>query len=280
MGTKFQIIIYGDSTLAASSSAFSFTEIQRLEKIFSDYDPYSEINLLKKDNQWQQISRELYEVTAYAEKLNKHSKGAFDIKIGNITKIWKTAIKNQEMPDVVILQSEYKKKRKLKLKEKNGFFYLKMNEHIHLDYGGIAKGYAVDRAFQILHNNGLTAILVDGGGDMRMGEPPPGRDYWVIDTNNKLEVEYLLLENCAIASSGDTYQNIQINELTFSHIVQPQTIKGTKKSRLVSVIADQCMVADALATTLSITQKTKKLRKHYHYKARILEGETFIIKDF
>ena len=128
---------------------------------------------------------------------------------------------------------------------------------MRLDLGGIAKGYAVDRAFEMLTTAGNARVLVDGGGDLRVGDPPPGRDGWTIAVADSGSVgarqaRLVHVSNTALAQSGATYRYVERDGVRYSHIVDPRTGYGMSDDRIVTVQAPTCMEADALASALSV----------------------------
>ena len=127
---------------------------------------------------------------------------------------------------------------------------------MQLDLGGIAKGYAVDEALAVLAAADVTRALVDAGGDMRLGDPPPGKPGWRIGVA-PLEADgppsrRLSLSGVAVASSGDAWQYIEIDGTRYSHIVDPRTGLALTDHSSVTVVAPDGITADALASAVSV----------------------------
>ncbi len=123
--------------------------------------------------------------------------------------------------------------------------------------GGIAKGYALDQALAVLAELGVSRALVDGGGDVAVGEPPPGRRAWrvaVVTTGHELEraETYLELVHAAVATSGDLFQSVEIGGRRYSHIIDPSTGLGLTRRVSATVVARRGMEADALASALCV----------------------------
>ena len=136
---------------------------------------------------------------------------------------------------------------------------------MRLDLGGIGKGYAVDQAVQTLKRLGLGRALVEGGGDVMVGEPPPGKPGWRIelaplDVTNAPPGRFLLLKNAAISTSSDLYQRLEIEGKRYSHIVDPRTGIGLTNHSLVNVIARRGATADSLTKVVSVLGPDKGLR--------------------
>jgi thiamine biosynthesis lipoprotein len=136
--------------------------------------------------------------------------------------------------------------------------------NMRLDLGGIAKGYAIDAALNVLRERGIAIALVSGGGDMMAGDSPPGKKGWRVevaplDVTNAPPARFVLLSNRALATSGDVFQHVEIDGKRYSHIVDPRTGLGLTDRSLVTVIADDCTTADSLATAVSVLGPAKGL---------------------
>jgi thiamine biosynthesis lipoprotein len=127
---------------------------------------------------------------------------------------------------------------------------------MRLDFGGIAKGYAIDQALDVLRQHGISRALVDAGGDIGLGDPPPDKPGWVIGVAplepGDQPLIYLSLSNVAIATSGDTWQFVEINGRRYSHLVDPRTATALSDHSSVTVIAPDCTTADSLASAVSV----------------------------
>ena len=141
-----------------------------------------------------------------------------------------------------------------------------------LDLGGIAKGYAGDQVLGVLKGQyGIDRVLLDAGGDIRVGKAPPGEKGWKIgiaplDARDSPPSRYLVISNAAIATSGDAWQFVEIGGKRYSHIVDPKTGVGLTTRSSVTVIVQyenvgwegvsdaflQGAVADACASAVSV----------------------------
>jgi len=238
-----------------------FARIKEIEKVFSKFDPDSQIYQLNKLGALQ-VSKEVIDLIKKAKFFNQISEGAFDISVGPLVDIWKQAIKTQKLP----AQSQIDKARKLAgmdkitIEEKNSTIRFK-RKGMNIDLGAIAKGYAVDVAIEALKKAGIKDALVSAGGDMyclgtKVGEPwnigiqHPRKPYEVIG--------YLKLANKAVATSGDYEQFFILDNKRYSHIIDPKTgYPADKKVISVTVMAPDCLTADALATSIMVLGKEK-----------------------
>jgi thiamine biosynthesis lipoprotein len=126
-----------------------------------------------------------------------------------------------------------------------------------LDLGGIAKGYAADRALAVLKSHGVTRSLVAAGGDIAIGDPPPNSEGWTVsvpppDSETVSAWSRLSLKNCAVSTSGDDEQHVVIGGRRYSHIVDPRTGMALSNRVRVTVIAPKCVTSDSLATAASV----------------------------
>jgi thiamine biosynthesis lipoprotein len=142
-------------------------------------------------------------------------------------------------------------------------------EGMRLDLGGIAKGYAIDKAVEAMQISGAIGGMVDIGGDIRcFGEPPEGRNHWLIGVQNpNLDEDIaernlilkLKLANGASATSGDYQQFVLIEGKRHSHIIDRKTGASAQGLSSVTIIADNAIDADALATAASVMGAQKGL---------------------
>lgn len=260
MGTTFRVVLYAEGQEQAKQAAqAAFARIDELNQIFSDYEEDSEVSRLSRSagsGKKVPISSELWEVLHYAKKLSKKSGGAFDVSIGPLSKLWRRAFRQMEFPspDKIAEAKALVDYRKIKLYRKHRRAKL-AREGMRLDLGGIAKGYTVDAVYRELQKQGIHRTLVDGGGDIYAGDPPPGQSGWEVQLLSLKEGENpkkIVLTKRAIASSGSTYKFLEWNGERYSHIIDPRTGLGITETDIINVAAGSCMQADAFASTLSI----------------------------
>jgi thiamine biosynthesis lipoprotein len=131
-----------------------------------------------------------------------------------------------------------------------------MRPGMRLDLGAIAKGYATDEALAVLRRLGLPRALVNASGGISAGAPPPGRDGWRVAVAplepDAPPSQFLRVVNGAVATSGDTWQFVEIDGKRYSHIIDPRTGWGLTTHSSVTVLAPDGMTADGLATAVSV----------------------------
>jgi thiamine biosynthesis lipoprotein len=261
MGTQFKIICYArDERSASSACQAAFARVAQLNSLLSDYDPQSELNRLCDTGgtgRWVVVSPELWRVLQHAQQLSERSEGAFDITVGPLVRLWKRALRTRQLPDAQRLAEAQAAVgyRHVQLDARHRAVRLGQRQ-MQLDLGGIAKGYAADEALRVLQRHGITAALVDAGGDLVAGDAPPGSEGWRIGIAPLHEggppSRVLLLARRAAATSGDAWQHVVIDGRRYSHIVDPRTGLGLTDHSSVTVTAADGMTADALATAVSV----------------------------
>ncbi len=269
MGTTFNLTLYNhDKNYSQSIGNQFIKKIDELNFIFSDYDAESEISRLSAtagSGKKVKVSNELWIVLKHAKRYSKKSKGAFDISIGPLSKLWRSMFRRSEIFNGVKINSAKEKvnfrniryypfSKRVKLKVKG----------MRLDAGGIAKGFTVDEIVKILRKNGINQYLVDGGGDLYLGDPPPNKLGWSInvstlDAAGQKVTKNLVVHNTAIASSGDTYRFLEWEGKRYAHIIDPRTGYGVVDQRIINVQASSCMKADAIASILSVLSKAEQM---------------------
>ena len=258
MGAAFRIVLYAEEEEGARSAATAaFEEVQRLNEILSDYEAESELSQLSGTSgsgKMVPISEDLWTVLSAAQNLSKQTEGAFDVTVGPCVRLWRIARFRKSLPAPEKLAQARKAMgfRHMKLFPNKRAARLDAPNMV-LDLGGIAKGYAADKALAILRNKGLSSVLVDAGGDLALGDPPPGRKGWKIEIGGRKHPNLPTLElaNCAVATSGDVEQFVEVEGKRYSHIIDPRTGIGLATRLQVTVVAPSGMQSDSLASALT-----------------------------
>jgi thiamine biosynthesis lipoprotein len=254
--------------MGKQSASAAFSRIDALNHILSDYERDSELNRLSASagsGKIIRVSDDLWEVLTTAYQVSEETKGAFDITVGPYVKLWRRARRRGELPEPDRLQQ---------VQASVGYQYILLDS-IHqsvqltqpdmlLDLGGIAKGYALDEAMEVLKKHGITTALVDGGGDILVSDAPPGEKGWAIAIegtvqNENVETPTSLFTHQSIASSGDLYQFLEVEGQRYSHILDPKTGIGMTTQIRVTILAPTGILADAYASAVSVLGVEKGL---------------------
>jgi thiamine biosynthesis lipoprotein len=272
MGMPFAILLYSADTEAANrAAAAAFARIGELNRIMSDYDPSSELSRLS-DTAGQgkavHVSDDLWIVLSRAQKLSAETEGAFDVTVGPYVKLWRRARRTKAMPSPERLAAA---------RASVGYQALRLDLQaqtaelrkpgMRLDLGGIAAGYAIDEAMKVLAEHKIKQVLIDGSGDIVVGDPPPGKEGWRIElpsgeakgpdgkratAREAPPSRYLLLRNCSVTTAGDDFQFVELDGKRYSHIVDPRTGLGMTDHSSVIIVAPDCLTADSLDTAVSV----------------------------
>lgn len=267
MGLPVRIRLYSSSEEAAGTAvAAAFARIAALDQMMSDYRPDSELRRL--GSSWSPVSRELFAVLERAIEIADATGGAFDPTVGPLVALWREARQSHRLPDASAIDTA---------KTLVGWRLVQLDaarpavrlarEGARLDLGGIAKGYIIQQALQAMIPFGVTRALVEAGGDIVVGDAPPGRDGWSIDVTGS-DAEFVArasrLTNAALATSGPTAQFVEIDGVRYSHVVDPRTGLGLTNQVTARVIAADGATADALATALTVAPDTlSRIRRRF-----------------
>ncbi len=274
MGSPFNIVLYADTKQMADSVAQeSFKLVDSINLVCSDYDSSAELYKLQfaAVGKSIKISPILMELFCTAHKAYKDADGSFDITVGPLSRLWRSARKAQQFPTNAAINDARNRVGFNKLQiDSNAQTITFLQSKMQLDMGAIAKGYAADKVLALLQSHGITTALVDAGGDMVAFGIPPQKKGWTIGINvpgqqEKLLERKLVLSNKAVATSGDAFQFMVHEGKRYGHIIDPRTGYGVTFQRNVTVVAPTATTADWLATACSILtlEQVKILAKKY-----------------
>ena len=271
MGSMLDLVVYApDEQRAKQSMDAGLMELERLSLILSNYDATSEISLLgqKAFDEPIAVSHDLQVVLQESRRWHAFSFGRFDITIGPLSQLWRTSRKKKELPALDQIEQARKacgwdKVQLIPDPNEVGSSDDSLQQMVslkspglRLDVSGLATGYIIDRMFEAMVATGTESILINAGGDIRVGKAPPGRDGWRVDVaglglNAPLFATYLV-SDCAVTTSGDLYQYVEIDGRRFSHFIDPFSGSPIERRQSVTVFAATALDADAGATALAV----------------------------
>ena len=272
MGVEFKIVLYAESeTVAADAAEEAFAEIQLFDASLSDYKSGSEIRRLCGSAPHAKpvpISERLWRTIQHSETMHQKTNGAFDITIGPLSRVWRTARKRNRLPTDVKVNDALARMgmQHIRLVERKSgdesdvesnqetrkFLQLDL-ANMQLDFGGIAKGLAADSALKVLSDAGVNSALIDASGDVVVSDAPPGEEAWSVEIPSTDEsTATISLVNGAVATSGDVYQFLEVDGVRYSHLVDPKTGRAITTPRIVTVIGRDGMTCDSYASAISV----------------------------
>lgn len=270
MAIPVKLVLYApDNTTASSAAQAAFNKIHHLNAVFSDYDPESELRRLmntSREGAPTPVSDDLWSVLVQAQDIARRTDGAFDVTVGPLVHQWRRARRRGVLPppDGIEQAKKLVGYQFIRLHPENRSVEL-LKPGMQIDLGGIAKGYIVDAALTVLREQGLTRALVDAGGDMVLGDPPPGKPGWTIgiaplDLKEGSPLQYLSLSNVTVATSGDMFQFVEIGGKRYSHVVDPHTGIGLTDHAKVTIVGHGGALCDALGKAVSVLGPEKGIR--------------------
>jgi FAD:protein FMN transferase len=262
MGTVYEIAVYDDQPARASQAIDkAFTEIARLDAILSNFKPDSDLSRLNRNahHHAEQVPADLYRVIEESVRYSKVSGGKFDITVAPFVDLWKAALRGERLPT----EAEQQKLRACVGYEKIELIPPDRVEFhspcTRIDVGSIGKGYAVDRAVEILRANGIVNALVDAGQSTIYGMgAPPGKSAWEVhlrDPSNRVDPQVMLSDN-SVSTSEQTPASLLGIE-SAGHIIDPENGKPLETKYALSIVAKTGTASDALSTTLLLVGPAK-----------------------
>lgn len=261
MGNAFEITVLAkDEAWAFEKIDIAIQEIKRIESLLTTYDESSQTNLINQaaGEKAVKVDKEVFNLIQRANKISQLTDGAFDLSYGSIDKkFWNFDVKMTELPDAKTAKENVKliNFKNILLNEKELTVMLK-EKGMRIGFGGIGKGYAADKAKQILQKEGVESGIVNASGDLTTWGYQSNNKAWTVGIANpdqkNTPFSYLNITNMAMATSGNYEKYIMIEGEKYSHTINPKTgfpIKGIKS---VTVISPNAEICDAMATPISV----------------------------
>lgn len=241
-----------------------------IEKVLEDVDAsmstwrddseLSRFNSLKDQSEWVDVSTPLYDVLTTAHQVSRQTGGAFDVTVGPVVNLWGFGpdARPEKVPGDEELASRLAATGYGKLELRADPPALRANPNQYIDLSAIAKGYGVDAVARYLSDEGVSAYLVEIGGEVRAHGRKPDGEVWRLAIEQPVseirEINRVVaLDRHAMATSGDYRNYYESDGRRFSHTIDPKDgrpISHTLAS--VTVISDDCMTADAFATAFNV----------------------------
>ncbi|WP_072319408.1 FAD:protein FMN transferase [Sinomicrobium oceani] len=263
MGSRFEITVVSENEAKANEEIdLAISEISRIEKLISSWDPNSQTSKINKNAGIKpvKVSAELLELIKRAKSISELTDGAFDISYASMDALWKFDGSMTKMPSEEKIKASVAKVgyKNIVLNPKDQSVLLKL-PGMKIGFGAIGKGYAADKAKELLMKKGVVAGIINASGDMNTwGQQPDGSEWKVAITNplNKNNAFALLpIDNEAVVTSGNYEKYVIFNGKRYTHIIDPRT--GYPATGIVSatVFAPKAELADALATSVFVMGK-------------------------
>ena len=257
MGTEVAVEFWADDRVLADRVIDQiFADMRRIDALWNPDNPDSELAMINRDavKRAVPISPETAALLGKALYYSALSDGAFDVSYASVGYLYNYR-EHRHPSDQSIADArpgiDY---TAIKLDEKALTVRL-MKPGMHLDFGGIAKGYSVDRGIAALRDAGIAAGLVSAGGDSRILGDRGDRPWSIGIRHPRKEGEFAViipLANTAISTSGDYERFFIEGGKRFHHIINPRTGRSVDELQSVSILAPKAIDSDALSTTVFV----------------------------
>jgi thiamine biosynthesis lipoprotein len=274
MGTFSRAVAIASSEKAGQAAiAAAFDEQRRVDELMSYHNLDSELNTVNREAYQRavEVDEATFAVLEKAMHFSELSGGAFDVTIGALGELWRRAAATDTVPT----EAEIAKAR-----SRVGYDKLRLDpaartvrfavEGVKIDLGGIAKGFAIDKAVEAMKAAGAVGGMIDIGGDIRcFGRPPEGQQTWRVglqdpnvapdDMATGKPLFVLEVRDRAVTTSGDYRRFATVKGQRQSHIMDTRSGRGADALASVTIIAPDATSADALATAVSVLGLEKGL---------------------
>lgn len=274
MGTTFTVVAYGkDSAYLSEVVREVFEEMDRLDAQMSNYRPQSELSEINRQAAKHAVIVEprLFGLIRDSLRLSDETGGAFDVTVGPLLKAWGFFRGQGRVPSgselAEVMKSVGYRHAKLDPERREIRFD---SPGVELDLGAIAKGYALDRAAEILRANDITRTLVScGTSSFEALDSPPGERGWKISIRDPYDkrkaADVVLLRNFSLSVSGNYEKFFTLDGKTYSHIFDPITGRPVENMLSTAVLAPLGETTDALSTSFYVlgAQRSRALLEHH-----------------
>ena len=270
-----RVSVYSSEAELTKAFRICKAEFDAVNKLCSLYDPESELSRINHTASSEPFvcSEEMWLLLMRSKQAYAESEGNFDITVKPLMDLWGFYGKRGSgVPSEIEIDETMKVVGfdKLILDELNHTVYFSV-PGMALDMGGIAKGYAVDRAFNAMNKAGISSGVIDLAGNLRtLGNNPPEKNYYTVairdphDKNRILNELLKVTSGMAVSTSGDYERFVTYNGKRYSHIISPLTGQPSTTTA-VTVVAATAMDADIFSTACCMGGKAiaEKLRAAY-----------------
>ncbi|MGB5818825.1 MAG: FAD:protein FMN transferase [Saonia sp.] len=263
MGSRFEItVVAANEEIGYINIQEAVAEINRIEKIISSWDQASETSLINKNAGIKpvKVSLELFKLIERAKQISEITDGAFDISYASMDKVWKFDGSMKYPPKATEIKKSIAKVgyKKIILNNDERTVFLKQ-KGMKIGFGAIGKGYAADKAKELLVSKQVRAGIINASGDLTTWGTKTSGEKWLIGIANPLSKDkifsWLPIVESSAATSGNYEKYVTFNGKKHSHIIDPRTGYPATGVNSVSIFSKSAELCDALATSVSIMGK-------------------------
>jgi thiamine biosynthesis lipoprotein len=264
MGTELQLRALGPDAAALDRALdAAIAELRRVEDVMTDWRPSPLTRLNDAAGRGAtEVPEELASILARSFEISRVTGGAFDVSYAAAGHLWSFEARTPRLPDPEAVRAALAHVGWERVRVDPERHTVVLPAGMKLGLGGIAKGYGVDRAMDVLLAYGVEHAIVNAGGDMKVlgrkfGEP------WEVAIKHPRDRERaiaaLRVSNTSVVTSGDYERFFEIDGRRYHHIIDPRTGQPADKALSATVLNPSAELADALATALCVMGPEKGL---------------------
>jgi thiamine biosynthesis lipoprotein len=261
MGNRFELsVVSNDEEWGQQCIDAAISEISRIEKLLTTFSDDSQTNAINNNAGIApvKVDREVFNLIKRSIKISELTQGAFDITYGSIDKrLWNFDQTMTSLPDKATAKKMVRliNFRNIVLDEEACTVFL-CEKGMRIGFGGIGKGYAAERAKQVLKLQGVENGVVNASGDLNAWGLQPNGQPWTVgianpDSSNEI-FSYINITDMAVATSGNYEKFIMVDGKKYSHTINPRTGLPVTGIKAVTIITTNAEIADAMATPVMI----------------------------
>lgn len=260
MGSRFDITVVAQNENQGNTFIdMAVNEISRIEKIISSWNSGSETSkiIASAGIRPVEVDKELFDLISRAIQISELTEGAFDISYASMDRIWKFDGSMNHAPTNYEVEQSVSKVgyKNIVLNRENHSVFLKI-KGMRIGFGAIGKGYAADKAKQLLISQGVIGGIINASGDLTTWGTQPDGTPWMVGITNPLNKDKVFswfpLDNNAVVTSGNYEKYVEFNGKKYTHIIDPRTGWPVSGLTSVTVFAPKAELADALATSVFV----------------------------
>ena len=290
MGSRFQItIVDKDKEATEKNINKAIDEIVRIEKLISDWIPSSQVSQINQNAGIKpvKVDQEVIDLAKRAIYFSELSDGAFDISFAAMDKIWRFDGSLDKIPTDEIIKKAIEKidYKNIIIDEENSTIFLK-EKGMKIGFGSTGKGYAAQKTREEMLKIGVNAGIINASGDLTTWGTQPDKKPWKIGINNPFKkykmADVLSMKNGASTTSGDYEKFILIDNVRYSHIINPKTGFPSTGLTSVTVIGPNAEMCNGFSTSIMVLGKEKGLKlinQQKDYAALLITDQGKIIKS-
>jgi thiamine biosynthesis lipoprotein len=261
-------VVSGSADKAEKAIDRAFSEIEKLDRLLNFFSDSSELSEINRNAGLKAVavSPETFEVIEKAIYVSGKTNGAFDVTIGSVTTLWDFHKRVKPEDKKIKERLPLVNYKNITLNKKSSSVYLKKKGML-IDLGGIAKGYAADKAVEALKREGIKSGLVSVSGDIKAFGLKPDSKPWKIGIRNPRAknkedeiMATIAMTGMAISTSGDYERYFIIEGKRYHHILNPKTGYPSDGCLSVSIIAKDGSVTDPFSTGIFVLGAEKGIK--------------------